>query len=325
MEYTHNMKIAAYVADCIGDSLKETAIVIDTDKNKAFIIRNGSGGLLDTGDEFGFSKESFYERAATKLLNNTAAAATLAAVCNKEKKSFRNLIRNGMDSGTDKTIGIMDGIDGVSCLELIKLYDDEYAEEVGAMVKNALRSAGDEALIIPVGICSGFFPLGYTIREIISPMPMLETAPGLVMNESLCITSDDAEARGDAVLTKLEKERRSVAHNVTMELLRATDNGCKPYIHVLASKGKYFSDYETAVYSPAVMAIRDEPLVIFSDDKEYKITVPEGVFGRDRPCEFIKLAFIRDNDGLSMLIKCGENEERIQIDDSIYKEVENNE
>ena len=90
-------------------------------------------------------------------------------------------------------------------------------------------------------------------------------------------------------------------------------------------KGEYCADHETAVYGRPVLVLRDDPLIILSDYTEYKITVPEVIFGKGRTCEFIKVALVRDNDGLSLMLKSGKKEECIKLDESIYCEVEKNE
>ncbi len=284
--------------------------LINTDDMTAALLDVSEKCVCTVNDNFsGSSKPDFYKTAADSL--NKQNADEIYNLCKDSKKSFRRYIQTS--GASDEQL-----VEDVSCESLVKIYDDGYKQSVEELINAVKTKSGENVNIVVVGRLSVFYPVEHTIKKALTPMPFLPLDT-LYVNDDLADTYELTE-KGKAICEKIEREKKSICHNIMVQFKRLSGDELEDWLFVLAKKGDDFEVLTKPKYSEDVIVHALDPIVIFADSKRYTLNFPRALFENGNLTAKVQFALGIKDDIPKLVVKNHDKITMLDIDKKIYSE-----
>lgn len=287
--------------------------LINTDSMSAALLEVSNKGECTFKDGYDTAtKEDFFEKAVQSISSDINFAQRLYQLCKDNKKSFIRYIKAGRQS--NEMLG-----DDISCKSLDDIYVKGYNDSIEEII-NAVKSiTPDDAKIVVTGRLSAFYPTEHTIKSALTPMPFLPLERLIVCDE-LSVNTEELIAKGKAICEKLEKDKKSIGHNIMLQLKRLSGTELVDWLFILAKKGENFETLKNPKYSDSVIVHAQDPIVIFADSEQYNFKFPRALFAMGDVTAKVQIALGIENDVPKLILKSADKLSMLDIDSKIYEE-----
>lgn len=286
--------------------------LIDTDGMGAALI-----DVTDKGDcaakvlYQGSEKPDFYQTVSDVFPKH--GKDEVFELCKNSKKSLVRYLKT--EGSSDEQLN-----DGICCSNLVQIFDRDYKGSIEQVINEVRENAPESTNIVLAGRLAAFYPAEHTVKKAITPMPFLPV-DNFYVSDLLCVDSQELIQKGKAVAEALEKDKKSVCHNVMLQLKRLSGDGPVDWLMLLAKKGDSFDSLKNSKYSDEVIVHALDPIVVFSDSTQYTLKLPRKIFTRGNVTAKVQFAIDIDNEVPKLAIKNGDKITMLDIDTKIYSEV----
>ena len=283
--------------------------LINFDELYAALLDVTDQGDCTVRDSFvGTEKPDFYQTAAAEL--GIGSAEEAFRLCKDAKRSLLRYVKSGYES--DEAIGC------TSCQALVNLYGQAFESGVEELVRWTKLTAGADVNVALIGKMSAFFPAEHTAKKMLTPMPFLPLNTFFVLDA--LTDTDSLMEKGTEIRLRIEKEKKSLHHNVMIRFKRVAGAELLDWPFPLAKKGDGFETLKNPRFTDTVIAHAQDPIVLLADGVPYTLKYPKSVFPAGNITAKVQFALGIENDEPKLIVKNGDKLTTLDLDPKIYGE-----